>query len=84
MDDRKPRVTEPDPNASLMASKVILPQLTGSIDANSSAKFACAVYGQPAAVSFSKENWLQSLNIPREDELKGFASKTVRVACNDV
>ena len=84
LDDRKPRVTEPDPNASLMASKVILPQLTGSIDANSSAKFACAVYGQPAAVSFSKENWLQSLNIPREDELKGFASKAVRVACNDV
>jgi len=84
LDVRKPRVTEPDPNASLMASKVILPQLSGSIDANSSARFACAVYGQPSGVSFSKEKWLQSLNVPSEEKLRSLASKAERVACNDV
>lgn len=84
LQDRKARVTEPDPNTSLMASKVMLPQLTGSVEANSTAKFACAVYGQPASENFSKEKWLQSLSLPSESELNNFVSKAERVACNDV
>lgn len=84
LQDRKARVTEPDPNTSLMASKVMLPQLTGSIEANSTAKFACAVYGQPASEPFSKEKWLQSLSLPSESELNDFVSKAERVTCNDV
>ncbi|ABN65552.2 hypothetical conserved protein of unknown function [Scheffersomyces stipitis CBS 6054] len=83
LDDRKPRVTEPDPNTNLMSSKVMLPQLRGSIDAGSSAKFACAVYAQSTTVPFAKDEWLQGLSLPSEDELKELSSKAERVICNE-
>lgn len=83
LDDRKPRVTEPDPNTNLMSSKVMLPQLRGSIDAGSSAKFACAVYAQLTTVPFAKDEWLQGLSLPSEDELKELSSKAERVICNE-
>lgn len=83
LDDRKARVTEPDPNTNLIASKVMLPQLRGSIEANSIAKFACAVYAQPNSQTFSTTQWLQSLNIPSEKELENLASKAERVVCNN-
>lgn len=73
--DRKAAFIEPDPNTILMASKVILPYLVGSIDANSAAKFACAVNCQPCSEPFSKDQWLQKLSLPNEKELENLFSK---------
>lgn len=47
LDERKPRICKSEPSSNIISSKVVLPQLAGNIEANSSAQFACAIYAQP-------------------------------------
>lgn len=82
MEDRKARVCKPEPNSNLISSKVILPQLKGSIPAKSTAKFACAVYAQPKGDSFNRDKFLESVNVPSEKELDDLKSGAERVKCN--
>lgn len=83
LDLRKPRVTEPDPNTNLMASKVMVPQLRGTIKAGSSVQFGCAVYGNLTKIPFSKDEWLANLNVPSRAELKNLIKSAQRVVCNE-
>ena len=82
LNEREPRACEPDPNCNLISSKVMLPQLRGSIPAKSSANFACVVYGQPKDSSFSADTLKYSVDIPNQRELEELKSKAHRVLCN--
>lgn len=79
---RKPAVSKVEPNANIMASKVMLPQLIGSINPNSTVTCACAVYSQPKTVKFSKLQWIESLTLPNETELYNLKGNSKRVLCN--
>lgn len=80
---RKPRVVQPDPNTNLMASKVMVPQLRGTIKAGESAKFGCAVYGNSVKIPFSKDEWLNNLDVPSVSELNTLIKNAERVVCNE-
>lgn len=82
LDERKPRFCNAEPNSNLISSKVILPQLKGTINAKSSAKFACAVYAQPKSASFCRDTFSANVNVPDEEELENFKSIAERVKCN--
>lgn len=83
LDERKAKVCKPEPNTNLISSKVMLPQLNGKISANSTAKFACAVYAQPKCESsYDREKFLETVNVPNEKELKDMKSTAERVKCN--
>ena len=80
--DRKPKICQPEPNANLLYSKVIIPQLTGHIPAKSSAKFASAIYAQPKGESFSRDEFLANIHVPDEKELEDLKANAEMVKCS--
>lgn len=79
---REPKVSKPEPNANIMASKAMFPQLIGSIASNTSVKYACAVYCQPKTTMFSKLQWIESLMRPAKTDLENLKNISKRVLCN--
>ncbi|CUM57074.1 unnamed protein product [Debaryomyces tyrocola] len=82
LDARKGRFCKSEPNSNLVSSKVIVPQLKGTIAAKTSAKFACAVYAQPNSTSFNRDKFLAPISVPDEKELENLKSQAEIVKCN--
>lgn len=80
--DRKSRFCKAEPNTNLISSKVLVPQLRGTIPANLSAKFASAVYAQPKSVPFDRDAFLKNLSIPDDEELEKLKSSAEVVKCS--
>lgn len=80
--ERKSRFNKSEPNTNVISSKVLVPQLKGSIPAKSTAKFACAVYAQSKIEHFDRDVFLNDLSIPDDEELERLSSTAEIVKCN--
>ncbi|KAL6825407.1 hypothetical protein J3E69DRAFT_355419 [Trichoderma sp. SZMC 28015] len=63
---RVARVTKPHGNTSLMFPRTLVPQLKGTVEANETRVFACAVLASPSA----KERWPHPPAVPALDEVE--------------
>jgi hypothetical protein len=71
--NRTTRVIAPEPNSNIMAPKTLVPQLKGSVFANTETIFAAAFLAQPD-VSVKDKDWLNVPILPSVDELEHIKS----------
>lgn len=80
--ERRRRICNAEPNSNLISSKVLVPQLRGTIPAKSSAQFASAIYAQPKGDTFSRDELLANANVPDEKELEELRAGAKIVKCS--
>lgn len=70
--ERKGYANTPEPSTNIMAPKTIVPQLRGSVKANQTAVFACAVIANPD-ISIESGDWLKPPSAPSLEHLDALA-----------
>lgn len=67
---RSARVHTPHGNTSIMFPRTLIPQLRGSVEANTPAVFTCAVLASPDGVEVMRSAWEKRPSVPSVDELE--------------
>ncbi|KAK6458512.1 uncharacterized protein RJT20DRAFT_137618 [Scheffersomyces xylosifermentans] len=83
--NRVSHVCEPEPNSNILYSKVLLPQLCGSIPPKGTVKYSSAVFATPIyGDDFEFDNWLTDTSLPSDNDLERAKLAAKPVPCNPI